>query len=121
MRAAWLWLVLAFVLAAPPAQAQEQTVHLRNGFFEPSSVSVGEHERIVFVNDDDRAHTVTSSWDDGKAISVVLLPGQSVPVTFSHAGDYPIRCMPHSTHDASGDHGMVVAVHVTGATSASHG
>lgn len=123
MRAAWIWVGLALALLPPvSADVAGPEVHLKNGFFSPSSLAVAENQRVLFVNDDDRPHTVTSSWDEGKAVNVVLLPGQAVPVTFAHAGTYPLRCVPHSTHDASGDKGMIVSIDVQGAAApAKHG
>lgn len=122
MRASWLALLLLLVAAASAqaavaaaAAAESAEVHLRNGFFDPLLVGIYAGDTITFTDQDDRPHTVTSAWDDGKAFHVVLIPGQSVPIRFQQAGTYPIRCLPHSTMDASGMHGMVTSVKVASA------
>lgn len=107
--------LLLLLLAAPQAGAAQREVSLGNGIFVPDAIQIEAGDTILFVNDDDRAHTVTSVWDDGASLHVILKPGQSVPVVFHEAGTYAIRCLPHSTVDHAGAHGMAMTLEVQGA------
>ena len=113
------WPLVCALLLVPLAQAAEVEVRALGGAFEPSRVQARAGDAVLFVNADDRAHTVTSAWDDGASLHAVLKPGQSVRVTFAQAGTYPVRCVPHSTTDIDGAHGMVVTVDVAGAAAQS--
>lgn len=110
--------LVCLLVALPAAQAAQLEVAARNGVFDPERIEVQAGDTVLFVNRDDRPHTVTSAWDDGKALNVVLKPGQSVPVVFNEAGSYSIRCMPHSTLEGSEAQGMVIAVEVAGGAGA---
>lgn len=110
-----LALALALALLPPIAHAADREVHLHSGFFEPSDLQVHAGERILFVNVDDRPHTVTSTWDEGAALDALLRPGDAVPIVFQQAGVYVLRCVPHSTHDDGDVTGMVAAVEVRAA------
>lgn len=121
MRSAPLLVLLALGLsgaAATPA-SDGLEVRLGNGVFVPDRIEARAGDTILFVNDDGRAHTVTSAWDDGASLNVVLRPGQSVPVVFHEGGDLEIRCVPHSSaHEGGGHEGMVMTLVVAGGASA---
>ncbi|HEU0129599.1 MAG TPA: cupredoxin domain-containing protein [Mycobacteriales bacterium] len=77
---------------APSAPATG-TVHLAGRAFSPSSISVAAGGTITFVNDDDRAHTVTA--DDGSFDSGVLNAGSRYPRRFASAGTFRYHCAIH--------------------------
>lgn len=115
------WLAIVLVLLAAPLAGASGPAEIRagDGVFAPSLVHVETREPVLFTNADDRPHTVTSVWDDGKSVNVVLRPGQSLRVTFEQPGTYVLRCTPHSTVDGGAAHGMVATVEVAGAASSS--
>lgn len=107
-----VWCLAALAAAAPLSQAAEGEVLLRNGVFEPAALSLDAGGGLLFVNVDDRPHTVTSAWDGGDALDAVLRPGDAVPVSFARSGTYEIRCTPHSSHEGGALSGMVATVEV---------
>lgn len=111
MRIALVLLALC-ALALPQASAASADVLLQNGVFQPDRVGVSASDTLRFVNDDDRAHTVTSSWDAGATLDVVVKPGQWVPVIFHAPGTYALRCVPHSADGPDGHIGMVLNLQV---------
>ena len=110
--------LLSFLFALPIASAAQLDVHAGNGMFAPDTLDVHVGDTVVFTNTDDRAHTVTSAWDDGATANVVLRPGQSIPIHFSQSGTFTFRCVPHSTMAAGGAQGMTTTIRVAGSASA---
>lgn len=111
-------LVLLLLLAAPLASAAEVRVSAQNGVFAPDVIEARPGDTVVFVNDDGRAHTVTSAWDDGASFHAILKPGESFSYVFAEEGEYAIRCVPHSTSAEGGHEGMVATVRVATAAAA---
>ena len=96
-------------------------VALGNGVFEPPFLRVEEDTRVTFTNEDDRAHTVTSSWDDGATFHKVLRPGESFSWTFDDAGEFGGHCVPHVTGGEGHYEGMVMTVEVAEAAGSGDG
>ncbi len=75
------------------------------------SVTLGQNNKVVWINDDSTAHTVTSSSkyvdpfsgafdslehkDILKAGQGYLLPGDKFEFVFTKAGEYAYHCVPH--------------------------
>ena len=62
--AAWIALTGGLALAAgtgPQAPPAALTIHIKNFMFVPQRASIHAGDRVTFVNDDDEAHTVTST------------------------------------------------------------
>lgn len=118
-------LLLALVSAASlapaigAAEGTEVEVGMSAGAFAQPVVRVEAGDLVVWRNTDGRSHTVTSAWDDGATFHRVLKPGETFAVRFEAAGEYRIRCVPHSMADGHGGHeGMVATVQVSGAAAA---
>jgi plastocyanin len=80
--------------AAEPAQAPGvATVHIKNFAFNPTPLTVRVGERVVFVNDDDEAHTVTAT---DKTFDSQGLDGAGTwQHVFAKAGAYRYFCELH--------------------------
>jgi plastocyanin len=79
----------AVVASAKPAA----TVHIRNFAYHENKVTIHAGETVLFVNDDDDAHTVTAtdkSYDSGG-----LDRGESWTRTFTKPGTYAYFCALH--------------------------
>lgn len=98
-----LALALAFgwggpVCAAEPSPAAATpkpvaTVHIKNFAYHDASVTVHVGDSVLFVNDDDDAHTVTAS--DKSYDSGGLDTGQTFTRTFTKPGRYEYFCALH--------------------------
>jgi plastocyanin len=88
--------LLAALIPAPVQAADppsRTTVHIRDDKFVPAAVTIAAGQKIVFINDDDDAHTVTAddqSWD-----SEGLNQGQQWQHAFSKAGKIAYHCTVH--------------------------
>ena len=75
-------------------------------YFEPANVAIQPGDTIIWTNEGNTPHTVTS--DDGQFDSGVLNPGQSFAVTFT-GGDgtltYHCKIHPSMTGSVSGGGG----------------
>ena len=79
----------AVVASVKPAA----TVHIRNFAYHENKVTIHAGETVLFVNDDDDAHTVTAadkSYDSGG-----LDRGESWTRTFTKPGTYAYFCALH--------------------------
>lgn len=90
-------LTLALLFCGAPAQAAplvaEPVVHIVDFAFKPSALTIHVGDRVTFVNDDDDAHTVTSS--DGAFDSKGLDTHERWEFTFSRAGSFSYFCALH--------------------------
>lgn len=97
-------LALGLALAAPHAGAADKDTakkvtckdrkFLVDGKEQPLTIKVGES--VVWVNEDDVAHTATS--DKGSAVEFnekIPKKGMSKPVKFARAGTFKYHCIPH--------------------------
>ncbi len=76
----------------PPGQ---HTVIIDNFAFSPATITISTGEKVVWRNDDNVGHTVTS--DSGSELdSPLLSQGQTYEHTFNTAGSFPYHCTPHS-------------------------
>jgi plastocyanin len=89
-------------LPAPPPpdlSGADAVVHIRAMRFEPRHVSVQPGETVVWVNDDNLVHTVTSGTGTLPShvplASPFLARGQTFRHTFADAGRFEYLCLPH--------------------------
>lgn len=85
-------LVLALVLA-PAALAKEHKVALKDVKFNPRELKVKKGDTVVWVNADERDHTVTA--DDKSFNSGNLGDGESFRQKFEKPGRYKYHCEYH--------------------------
>jgi plastocyanin len=90
--------VVAVILAAGAARADEMKVKIDNFTFEPQVLTVKAGTTVVWTNDDDIPHTVTSS-SRGQFKSKALDTNDSFSFTFREAGTFAYFCSlhPHMT------------------------
>src|SRR5919199_5344668 len=100
---------LALLVAVPSATAQQQTapktwsVAIEDFYFEPANVAIQPGDTIIWTNEGNTPHTVTS--DDGQFDSGVLNPGESYAVTFTGGNGtltYHCKIHPSMTGSVSG-------------------
>jgi len=88
--------LLAALIPAPVQAANAAspaTVHIRDDKFVPAAVTIATGQKVVFINDDDDAHTVTAddqSWD-----SEGLNQGQQWSRAFPKTGTIAYHCTVH--------------------------
>ena len=80
-------------VAQSSAPSKTVTIHMKNILFDPDSTSVPAGTTVVFVNDDDVAHTVTAT--DKSFDSKDVGPGKRWQMTFSKPGKYDYVCIYH--------------------------
>ncbi len=85
--------LFAIGAAIAPAAASTTTVQLRDDAYSPSTVTIHAGDTVVFVNNDDDAHTVTAT--DGSFDSKGLDTHERWSHTFTKAGTYPYFCQLH--------------------------
>lgn len=101
-RSVALALAMGLVVLAPPAFAEEVTVHMLNKgakgpmVFEPDLVRIAPGDTVHFVATDKthNAETIKGMIPDG-AEPFVGKTNADVTVTFDQAGVYGIKCKPH--------------------------
>ncbi len=87
--------------AAPPPDlaGADAVVHIRGMRFEPRHVTVEPGQTVVWVNDDNLVHTITSGSgtqpSHAPLSSSFLARGQTFRHTFGEAGKYEYLCLPH--------------------------
>jgi plastocyanin len=93
-------LMLSFALAAIAATTSggyaattPPAVHIKDDAFFPTTLTVHPGDTVVFINDDDDAHTVTAA--NGSFDSKGLDTHQQWKYTFTKAGSYAFFCELH--------------------------
>lgn len=89
-----------------PAAPQTVDVTISNFSFNPAEVTVKAGTTIVWTNQDNVGHTVTS--DTGLFDSGILNNGGTFSFTFTQAGTYPYYCRPHGGAGGVGMSGKVI-------------
>lgn len=99
--------ILALLMLVPAAKAQQSqstmgqptsnvwSVSIEDFYFEPADTAVQPGDTIMWVNEGNHPHTVTS--DDGQFDSGVLNPGDAYEVTFTGQGTITYHCSIHSS------------------------
>ncbi len=75
-----------------------QIVEMVGQSFSPSTLQVEIGTTVIWENDSDQVHTVTSGSDrehDEKFNSGDVAPGESYSYTFTEIGSYDYFCIPH--------------------------
>ena len=82
--------LLVLAAAATDAMAAQRTVTIKDIRYNPAQVQVKAGDTVVWVNRDDRDHTVTA--DDGSFNSGKIGPGKRFEFTFPDAGTFTYHC-----------------------------
>jgi plastocyanin len=102
---------LALLVVVPVAGAHQQDmmgqsstpqmwkVAIEDFYFEPADAAIQPGDTIMWVNEGNTPHTVTS--DDGQFDSEVLNPGESFMFTFPEAGTFSYHCEIHPSMTGS--------------------
>jgi plastocyanin len=89
----------AGALAPPDLSGADAVVRIRGMRFEPRHVAVKKGQTVVWVNDDNVIHTVTSGEgtqpSHAPLSSRFLTRGQTFRHTFTEKGKYEYLCLPH--------------------------
>ena len=95
--AAMAGLLLAVIVAAGPARADQVEVSVDNFTYNPQQITVKAGTTVVWINHDDIPHTVTSKT--GVFRSKALDTDDKFSFTFATPGTYPYFCAlhPHMT------------------------
>ena len=100
--------LLVFVPVAGAHQSQDMmgqstpkmwSVAIEDFYFEPADAAIQPGDTIIWVNEGNTPHTVTS--DDGQFDSEVLNPGDSFMFTFPEAGTFSYFCEIHPSMTGS--------------------
>lgn len=85
--------------STPAGAPTVTTVNIRDFRFDPAPVPVQAGVTIHFVNSGQATHTVTihDPQTDTMVQNKQLAPGESVDVTFPHAGTYHLTCNIHNS------------------------
>lgn len=81
------------VKVEPRVEAAAVEVRQKGQRFAPLEVTVEAGRSIVFINDDDVAHSVYSR--EGKFDLAVQQPGERAPFVFKEPGTYEVKCAIH--------------------------
>ena len=104
---------LALLVVVPVAGAQQHpqdmmgqsttpkmwNVSIEDFYFEPADAAIQPGDTIMWVNEGNTPHTVTS--DDGRFDSEVLNPGESFMFTFPESGTFSYHCEIHPSMTGS--------------------
>ena len=102
---------LALLVVVPVAGAHPQDmmgqsttpktwkVAIEDFYFEPADAAIQPGDTIMWVNEGNTPHTVTS--DDGQFDSEVLNPGESFMFTFPESGTFSYHCEIHPSMTGS--------------------
>lgn len=77
-----------------PQPSPALVIHMKDFAYLPKDAKVKVGDTIVFVNDDESAHTVTS--DDKTSDSGYMAKGQTWSKTYTKAGTNPYFCAYHA-------------------------
>jgi plastocyanin len=85
--------MLVALMAATPSSPSMPTVTIKDDAFAPARLTISAGQTVTFVNQDDDAHTVTSTsgWFDSKGLDTNGVWRH----TFSKAGTYAYFCELH--------------------------
>ena len=100
--------LMVFVPVAEAHQPQDMmgqstpmvwSVAIEDFYFEPANAAIRPGDTIIWVNEGNEPHTVTSV--DGQFDSEVLNPGDSFMLTFPEAGTFSYYCEIHPSMTGS--------------------
>jgi plastocyanin len=77
------------------AYASDHTVGQMGRAFTTTNIKIKRGDVVVFVNDDNVPHNISSSSADNAFNLGSQAPGRSTPVTFTTAGEVDVRCLIH--------------------------
>jgi plastocyanin len=77
------------------AYASDYTVGQKGRLFSAGNLDIKRGDVVVFVNDDNVPHNISSSTAGNPFNLGSQAPGTSTPVTFTTAGEVEVRCLIH--------------------------
>jgi plastocyanin len=86
-------LLVAATVSPSPTPAARTTIHIRNDAFVPARLVVKPGTTVVFINEDDDAHTATA--DNGSYDSGGLGTGEQWKHLYATPGTYAYHCTMH--------------------------
>lgn len=89
-----LFLICFFQNDSCFAKARTYLVNIEDDFFTPKTLTIQVGQKVVWRNNGDKKHTVTSK--ENYFNSLTLMPGSSFSYTFTRPGIYHYRCTFHS-------------------------
>jgi plastocyanin len=78
-------------IAATVSSAGSNTVTMRDDFFEPRKTSVGQGDKVTWVNEGQSDHTVKFEGEKNKVVS----PGEQTGRRFKQTGKFKYACTLH--------------------------
>jgi plastocyanin len=90
----WLWL-LSVAVGGVALAAAAQVVSQKGRAFSVSEITVAVGETVTFVNEDDFVHQIYVSAPNFEFDSDEAPPGTSIPLKFTTAGTFSVRCHIH--------------------------
>jgi plastocyanin len=88
-----IFVLLTLLTAFAVAAANSHSISIKDQKFDPTSVDAKVGDTIVFTNNDDRDHSVSSS--DGTIKSDNLRPGATYSVKLTKSGKITFNCTYH--------------------------
>ncbi len=88
-------LLLAAVLAAPGAAAEDHVVVQKDRAFSTTELTIRRGDRLVFENRDARTHNVFSRTPGFEFEIKAQIPGQTAAVPLDATGRADVRCAIH--------------------------
>lgn len=89
--------ILAGCLSSGPIK-ETGSVEITEDGFSPKNVHIDQQDSLMWVNEDDTVHTVTSATEDWD-FDTELEPGFTVQNTFNFDGVYEIVCTKHGSKE----------------------
>jgi plastocyanin len=86
------WIILAGLLAAGPAWADDHVIAQSGRAFHPGEITINRGDSLTFTNQDDFIHQVYVS---GLFDSDEKAPGQKLTENFTQTGTFEVRCHIH--------------------------
>lgn len=78
-----------------PLPVQTSAISIRNFVFDPAKVMVNVGTTVVWTNNDNVPHTVTSDPNGAIFASPAIQPGETFSATFKVVGNFPYHCSIH--------------------------
>ncbi len=91
----WLLLIAALAMIAPTAWAKEYKVEISGLAYKPAKLKIKPGDKVVWINSDDRDHTVETKDKEKTIDSGKISAGDKFVHTFDKAGKYEYGCEYH--------------------------
>jgi plastocyanin len=93
----WMWVALLCVvwLTVSAAYAASFDISQMGRKFHPDTIEISVGDTLLIHNDDEFIHHIYVKSDDFNFDSTEQSPGETIPLKFTHAGEYVVRCEIH--------------------------